>query len=211
MNNHTDWPDVVAPLRRAMAKHGWRTLSVQLPPISDYLATSDNTALWKELEQEIHRRIRVAIEYCQKKRIFNLVLLGHQFGAVMASRYAATQSSKNTLGAIVAVNLYSPTDHLWMDADSRHDLTTNIKIAFLDLVPSQSPDFVLSQAKNRKLSMNNSDHDKYKQIHIIGTDYTFRGAERTLISRIQGWLTKIAPSMEVQIATPKQNPADVIQ
>ena len=211
VNNHADWPDVISPLRKAMAKHGWHTLSVQLPPISNSQSTSTNTAQWEALEQEVHRRVRVAIEYCQNKRIYNLVLLGHQFGAVMASRYTTAQASEKALSALVTINLYSPTNLLWLDANSQRDLTTNVKIAFLDIVPSQSPDFVLEQAKIRKLAMSNPGHDKYKQIPIIGTDYSFIGVEKTLISRIQSWLTKLAPSMEVQIASPAQKKADISQ
>ena len=80
-----------------------------------------------------------------------------------------------------------------------------VNTAFLDIVPDQSPEYVLELARNRKSAMTKLGHDKYKQIHIIGTDYTFRGAETTLVSRIQGWLTKLAPSMEVQFVPEAAN------
>jgi hypothetical protein len=172
--------------------------------VSTYPAASNDTAQWQSLEAEISRRIQAAIAYCHNKRIFNLVLLGHQFGAVMGSRFAAKQSGDNTINALVALNLYSPANRLRMDADVNREFTTNIKIAFLDIVPGQSPQHVLELSENRKSSMTKSDHDKYRQIHIIGTDYTFRGAEQTLLSRIRSWLTKLAPSMEAQISPTAQ-------
>ncbi len=200
LDGHADWPDVISPLRQALPRYGWHTLSIQLPTVSADNATRNDSAQWERLEEEISRRIQAAIAYCHNKHIFNLVLLGHQFGAVIASRFTAKQSGNNTLSALVALNLYSPTNQLWMDSNANHESTTSIKIAFLDIVPGQSPEHVLELAENRKSSMTKPSNDKYKQIHIIGTDYTFRGAEQTLLSRIQSWLTKLASTMEVQIS-----------
>jgi alpha/beta superfamily hydrolase len=202
VNNHADWPEVIAPLRQNLPRYGWHTLSIQLPTVSASLAATSDSAQWDSLEQEVQRRIQAAIKFCQDQRIFNLVLLGHQFGAVMASRYIAKQAGNNSLSALVTLNLYSPATRAWTEADPNRALVTNIQIAFLDIVPGQSTEYVLELAERRKSSMTQSNNDKFKQIHIIGTDYTFRGAEQTLISRIHGWLTKLAPSMEVQI-TPK--------
>ena len=210
INNHADWPDTIAPLRQNLPHHGWHTLSIQLPAISASQAAGEDTTQWSDLEQEIQRRIQVAIDYCHERRIFNIVLLGHQFGALMAGRFvgnSASNSGENKpVSALVVLNLYSPVNRMWMDGAINLELASNIKIAFLDIVPGQSGPHVLELAKQRKAAMLQTGHDKYKQIHIIGTDYTFRGAESTLLSRIHSWLTKIAPSMEVQMS-PAQQPS----
>jgi hypothetical protein len=86
-------------------------------------------------------------------------------------------------------------------------MAADINTAFLDIIPGQSPEFVAELAARRKAAMNKLGHDKYRQIHIIGADYTFRGAEQTLISRIQAWLTRLAPSMEVPFAPVAAQPA----
>ena len=208
-DGHADWPDVISPLRQNLPRYGWHTLSIQLPTAPAYEPTRNDTAQWQSLEEEISRRIQAAITYYQKKRIFNLVLIGHQFGAVMAGRFIAKQSADNTISAVVTLNLISPANPLWMDRDANCDLAAGIKIAFLDIVPDRSPQHVLDLAETRKTAMTKPGYDKYKQIHIIGADYTFRGAEQTLLSRIRGWLTKLAPSMDVQMTPSAIQPVDV--
>jgi hypothetical protein len=208
-NSHADWPDAISPLRRQLTSYGWHTLSIQLPVPSRY-PRGDDSAQWESLEQEIQRRIRAAIQFCRSKRIFNLVLLGHQFGAVAASRFVAQQGGDNTITALVTLNLYTPIHRAWNEPESLPTMTTNFKIAFLDIVPSQSSKYILQLAANRKIAMGKLDHDKYRQIHIIGADYTFRGAERTLSSRIQAWLARLAPSMEVQLAPTTNQPMDAV-
>jgi hypothetical protein len=211
LDGHADWPDVISPLRQSLPRYGWHTLSIQLPTAPAYQATRNNTAQWQSLEEEISRRIQAAIAYCHNKRIFNLVLIGHQYGAVMAGRFTAKQSADKAISALAAINLISPTNPLWTDGDANRELATSINIAFLDIVPDRSPQHVLDLAENRKTAMTKPGYDKYKQIHIIGADYTFRGAEQTLISRIRGWLTKLAPSMEVQMTPSAIQPVDATQ
>ena len=209
-NTHADWPEVISPLRRQLTLYGWHTLSIQLPAIPQYDTAMRNPAQWESLEQNIQRRIQAAIQYCRSKRIFNLVLLGHQFGALSAGRYVAQQRGDQAISALVTLNLYSSVNPDWIEPETLRKMIANIKIAFLDLVPSQSPDYVLQLAADRKAAMNKLGYDKYRQIHIIGADYSFRGAERSLISRVQTWLARLAPSMEVQIApatTPPTNAA----
>ena len=205
LNNHADWPEVIAPLRRRLTRYGWNTLSIQLPPPPTMTApipqSTDESSVTK-LEQEIDRRVQAAIEYCRSQRIFNIVLLGHQFGAIMASRYLANKASQdNSISALVAVNLYSPA----LDSEELPDLDTLSKIhgAFLELIPDRIPRYARELAEKRQTVMTRLGRDRYKQIHVMGADYTFSGAEFTLASRIQGWLAKLAPSVEVQMAAPQ--------
>jgi alpha/beta superfamily hydrolase len=212
---HADWPDVISPLRKQLTHFGWHTLSLQLPlvPQSPDIRTA---AQWDSVEQEIQRRIKIAIDYCRSKRISNLVLMGHQFGAIIASRFVAQQTNDNATSALVTLNLYTPINYsptnyspikkAWNDPKTLNAMATDIEIPFLDIVPSQSSDFVEELAATRKAVMSNLGHDKYRQIHIIGADYMFRGAEQILVSRIQAWLTRLAPSMEVQAPVAVQPP-----
>lgn len=206
LNAHADWPEVISPLRRNLTHYGWHTLSIQLPLKS--AAVTYNSTQWENLELETHRRIQIAIEYCLKQRIFNLVLLGHQFGALMAGKFVAKHPGNKAISAVVALNLYSPANHPWNTPKANQDLATSIKIAFLDIVPSQSPNYVVQLAAKRKAAMKKLGNDKYRQINIIGSDYTFRGTEQSLTTRIQAWLSKLAPSMEVQIPPLATQPAD---
>jgi dienelactone hydrolase len=206
INNHADWPEVISPLRRRLPRFGWNTLSIQLPltaAVDDTIKQPQpgNDSLFDALEQEIDRRIQAAIAYCHQQRIFNIILLGHQFGAIMASRYAAHNPSQETaVSALVALNLYSPVT----DSEKllSRDILANLNIAFFEVVPGESSTYVLQQAKKRRIMMNQLGHDKYKQIHIMGADYTFSDVEITLASRIQGWLAKLAPNAEAQTTDP---------
>lgn len=203
---HADWPEVISPMRRQLTRFGWHTLSIQLP-LAPQSPAPRTPAQWDSMEQEIQRRIKVAIDYCHSKRIFNLVLLGHQFGAMAAGRFVA-KSRDSGISALVTLNMYTPIHQAWNDPKTLAAMAADIQTAFLDIVPDQIPDFVLATAATRKAIMVKLGHDKYRQIHIIGADYTFRGAEQTLASRIQAWLTRLAPSMEVQFAPAAAQPAD---
>lgn len=198
LESHADWQEVISPLRNHLPRFGWHTLSIQLPVGMPLKPSSE----LKSLETEIHRRIQAAIEFCRSKQIHNIVLLGHQFGAVMAASFIASKdNTDNPVEAFVALNLYTPA----ISGVNAHvtNSVEKIKIALLDILPMRSSDHVLSIATQRKALMQRLNHDKYKQIPIIGTDYTFTGAETTLVTRIQGWLKKLAPSVETQSPTAK--------
>ncbi len=205
-NAHADWPEVIGPLRRDLTRYGWHTLSIQLPLTTTPTATMTAAQL-AELQLDIQQRIQVAIEYCRSRRIFNLVLLGHQFGAIAAGRFVSEPANANALSALVALNLFSPVDFPANPATDDNDWITQIKTAFLDIVPAQSPEHILQLANERKTTMLKLGHDKYRQIHIIGSDYSFAGSEHSLLTRIQAWLTRLAPSMEVPVAPTGLAPA----
>ena len=212
VNGHADWPDVIAPLRRRMTQYGWNTLSIQLPQAREITQAlkrppAANDSAFTAMEQEIDRRIQAAIAYCHDQKIVNIVLLGHQFGAIMASRFAAKYTSQeNSINALVAISLFSPV--MESDIFLNQDTLKEIHTAFLEVTPNQSSLFTLDIARKREAFMKRSGHDKYRQIHIIGADYTFSGAEITLASRIEGWLARMTTSVKIQ--QPDQNAAPAL-
>ena len=117
-----------------------------------------------------------------------------------AASYSISQN--NSISALVVLNVYSPMIN--SEIILNRDMLAKITTAFLEVVPDQSPNYVLELAEKRDVLMNKLGNDKYRQIHIVGADYTFSGAETTLASRIQGWLNKLAPSMEVQLTEPME-------
>lgn len=199
LNSHADWPEVVSPLRRRLADLGWSTLSLQLPAGSasafdiNKNQQNDNSA-YNAFAQEVSRRIQLAISYCRNQHITNIVLLGHRFGAILAARFLGDISTPDhSINTLVTVSLYSPI----MNSDTllNNDTLEKIKIPFLEIIPGQSEKYVLQLAQTRKILMERSGHDNYRQILIMGADYTFSDAEITLASRIHTWLAKHSSSV----------------
>jgi pimeloyl-ACP methyl ester carboxylesterase len=206
-----DWPDVIAPLRKALPAHSWNTLAIELP-----LPAKGADGLW-QLEPYFtasRSRIQSAINYLQQQGITNIVLIGHGLGAAAA---AVCVSGNNPLkvSGLAAISLGAPPGSEAKPYGP--DLLEKIHVPILDIYGSRDFDEVTASAaarataarrgelaalrsqqlealkrspQARHLSTNHNGYIAYRQLELMGADHTFRAAEPTLIKRIMGWLKK---------------------
>ncbi len=82
---HPDWPQVIQPLRVALAERGFHTLSIQMPVLDN---TFDAPA-YVPLLADADKRIQASIKYLKQQDWAPTALIGHSLGSTMASHYLA--------------------------------------------------------------------------------------------------------------------------
>jgi pimeloyl-ACP methyl ester carboxylesterase len=192
---HADWPAVIHPLRVALRKAGWHVLSLQLPV---YAGTSAKTL--PAHIQVTHRRIKSAIAYLNGKRILNLVLAGHGFGA--AAGLSFTAENQNTgVNALVVVGLYNANFATLNERNLR--ALTDITRPVLDIVGALESEAARDAARERLAVSGTAGNENYRQVFIIGNDQGFSRADFELADKISKWLKKHAPGMQMRINNTK--------
>ena len=185
---HADWPDIITPLRSELPLKGWNTLSLQLPILPD-------STLPNEMDQvfiEIDARINAGIDFYAEKGIYNLVLIGHSFGAVAGYKYLDNKvDRRKEIIAFVGISLYNDF--------SINLVSMNLNIPILDIYGSRDFDKVLESAKHRILAAKKSQAINFSQVELIGADHNFTGLSNNLIKRVGTWLNNQAPSMLLKL------------
>ena len=206
-----DWPDVIAPLRKALPAHSWNTLAIELP-----MPAKGADGLW-QLEPYFtasRSRIQSAINYLQQQGITNIVLIGHGLGAVAAAVCVSGNDPLKVSG-LAAISLGTPPGS--EPKSYGPELLEKIHVPILDIYGSRDFDEVTASAaarvtaarrgglaamrsqqlealkrspQARLLSTDHNGYIAYRQLELMGADHSFRGAEPTLIKRIMGWLKK---------------------
>ncbi len=218
MGGHPDWPDVISPLRQSLPRHGWATLSIQLPAfergaqISDYGGTIADVSL----------RIEAAIKEFRENGIGNIVLLGHGLGAVMGASHLASNPNSG-VAAFVAISMPTYKEGgAWMqltnsieklrvpmlDIFGRNDLRSVINYA--DQRARAARRAGLNASKNRQVAGSQQSSTAtggfsktggfiaYRKFQIAGANHFFSGHERTLSKRIVGWLKHHASGVSIK-------------
>lgn len=188
---HPDWPDVISPLRQDLPEAGWATLSIQLPVRPNEATFEDYPPLFPAA----NTRISAAVRYLQQQGLLNIVLVGHSLGAAMGAHFLAEKAlGSEFIRAFVGIGMNQAPGSVAHTPDA----LANITIPLLDLYGAQDLDGVLDSAKARSRAAKRVNNADYQQIAIAGADHFFLGLEATLVKRVAGWLTKTAPSMELQ-------------
>ena len=190
---HPDWPQMISPLRRQLPGYGWNTLSIHISLIKDNASKKD----YERLYQDTHRRIKSAINFFEKRGIYNTVLIGHSLGASMALTYVNNVKKKPSgIIAIVGVSMY---DHIEL---AKNYMTAyaiaKTKIPVFDIFGSRDNVEIKHSVRNRYLAAKKSNNKIFTQLEIRGADHFFTGLEKKLLKRIRVWINNRAPSMEIE-------------
>lgn len=209
---HPDWPEVVAPLRKALPDFGWITLSVQMPVLPRTAELSDYGPLF----EDVPSRLDSAIAELQSRGIQNIVIIGHGLGSIMAASYLAERDN-TPVKAFIGISMG---DYQYIDKhfDTTH-LLAQIAMPMLDIYGSRDNSAVVNTAQlraraaqlaglsatmNRQLNVyqksangrsaatRKAGYITYRRFEIAGADADFTGFEAILIKRIVGWLKQHA-------------------
>jgi pimeloyl-ACP methyl ester carboxylesterase len=217
MGGHPDWPDVISPLRKSLPKHGWSTLSIQLPTFEKGGQISD----YNDTMATVSARIKAAIEHFLSIGNSNIVLLGHGLGSTMGASFLAS-TPDNGVAAFIGISMpYYRDGEEWMDLTKSIE---KINLPMLDVYGSNDLTSVINNADKRALAarrgglkasknrqfdgFNRSATAKgafskiggfiaYRKFQITGANHSFRGQERILSKRIIGWLKHHASGVSV--------------
>jgi pimeloyl-ACP methyl ester carboxylesterase len=178
MAGHADWLEVIHPLRRGLTRHGWETLSLQMP-----LASVGATAQeYEALLTEAFPRLQAAIDYYSRRQINQVVLLGHGLGGRMVLRYMAEKGNAKVNGLVLLGMAVDEQDKASQEALKK------VKLPVLDLVGDLDLPGVLASGQLRRKMARYGGNTAYRQASIAGADHFFHGRDAALLLRVRGWL-----------------------
>ncbi|KRT58406.1 alpha/beta fold hydrolase [endosymbiont of Ridgeia piscesae] len=192
MGANPDWDQVIHPLRTALPKHGWETLSIQLP----VAAPGATQAEWLRLIPEAFPRIRSAAKFFREQNNHNLVLIGHSLGARMGLEFLADGAPPEAIRAFVAIGLPTPQEQ---EENPVYETLRKLKLPMLDLYGSRDLASVTDTARLRRIVAKRAELQAYRQDRIEGADHFFSNLEQTLINRTRAWIRRHAAGEERQL------------
>lgn len=225
MGTHPDWPEVIGPLRRALPRYGWASLSVQLPVFDRHTAAEAYVSTLDEAAE----RIGAAVAYLRGRGIEKVVLIGHGLGATTGASYLA-ETPGSGIGGFVAISMTSDES-----ASARLDgpkLLERIALPILDVYGSRDLPRVVAGAAARSAAARRAGHDAsrrnnlapfrmsasaqegfskrmgliaYRQFGIAGADHDFVGFEAVLIKRVIGWIKHHAGGITMPATAMRQD------
>ncbi len=182
--DHADWPEVIGPLRRHLARKGWDSLSLQLPRPVDPLSKTDRQAA---IDQAAGR-IQAAFDLFAAEETEDLVLLGHGLGAEMALAYAAGNPAEQLRG-LVAIGLAAGDGG---EQDPALQGIIRLQRPMLDLVGEREASEVLASAQARHGAAKRNQLQGYRLDRMAGADHHFTGLQESLLQRVGSWLRRVA-------------------
>jgi len=196
---------VVTPLRHALPKHGWSTLTLafdypyepkillavddataEQEPVVDE-ASQDNAETVEEAADEPaplpaisnQDRIQAALAFLQAKDVRRIIFLGHGAGGDMAIELLDT--IKTPVSALILVGA---------TARPENDVFSGFNFPMLDIYGANDLDAVPDAVQHRKMLMKRIDNTRYQTRRIEGADHIFLGLDATLTATVNGWLRK---------------------
>lgn len=181
---HPNWPQVVEPLRSRLPEHGWTTLSLQMPILSNDASSKDYIPLFPEVAP----RIEAGIKYLQAKGLSPIVIVAHSMGSRMGSYFLATHP-KAPITAFVGIGMGAGFADPALDNPAS---LRKIHIPVLDLYGSRDLKFVLDSVKARAAAAKAAHNTDYTQVIEKGSGHFFDGHEKDLVRIVSEWLDKHA-------------------
>ena len=175
---NADSPEIVRPLRQGLARAGWETLALQLPPAYD----GENAAAWVARNQTIGERIDAARQWLQTRRLNDPVLVAPGASAELAMSYA-TKLKPDDLRALVLIS-----SHATFTPEHREAIIKN-GLPVLDLVAGYDDPTILDAALTRAQSAAVTNEMVLESRHLVGARPGFRNNGNALVTEIRAWLT----------------------
>ncbi len=190
---HPNWDQVIRPLRSQLPDHGWSTLSVQLPVLSNEAEYKDYIPLFKEVTP----RINAAVKFFKSKGVQNIVIIGHSLGSGMAGYYMANNPD-SSIRALVAVGVSG----VMYKSDTKVGYLESLKkitVPILDIYGSNDLEQVLKGEKDKAATARKAGNKNYTQVKITGANHFFDNKDDVLVKRVRGWLAKNAAGTEIKV------------
>ena len=179
---HSDWADVINPVRVTLAEEGWRTLSLQMPVLEKDAKYYDYVALF----DDAHPRIEAAIGYLKEQGIENIVLFSHSCGVHMAMDWVK-HNGDDKIAAYIGAGM-GATDYQQKMAEPFP--LDKMKVPVLDIYGSDEFNGVLRMAPERLAAMKKANNPKSSQQVLEGANHYFNTEEQSeaLAEAVSAWL-----------------------
>ncbi len=179
---HPNWPQVVYPLRVGLTEHGWATLSLQMPVLSNDARPKD----YAPLLDEVAPRLDAGIAFLRGKGARDIVIVSHSLGGAMAAYYLA--SGDRPVKAFVGVAMSLGLSQGRID-DA--DYLKKIHLPVLDLYGSKDLEAGVKGAAARAAAA--AGNAAYQQTEVQGAGHFFDGKDKELVRIVSEWLNRTVP------------------
>jgi len=177
-NQHPDWEEVIRPMRQALPRFGWSTLSIELPRVPKNAGDKEKA----QLLEQASAYILAAQAQLQNRTVNRIVIIGHGLGARMAVDWLS-KTPQSSVAAMVLISM--------ADGEAKSGIDSNAELQkvngpVLDIIGTHESKTVMMAARERFQFRNQK--KRYRQIKIAGANKHFRQHEEELVKRIRGWL-----------------------
>jgi alpha/beta superfamily hydrolase len=167
---HPDW-NMIGTLRTQLAEHGYTTLSIQMPVLSNEAQAGAYDALFPEAEA----RIQLAADFLRGKGYKKIAIVSHSMGSAMSLNYV-----KNNQSGLLA----------WVSAGLGHNYTySGIHIPVLDLYGEYDLPPVMSMAKKRAKSLKGT--ARSSQVMVPKSDHFMNNHEAEMMQAVTKFLDSL--------------------
>lgn len=191
-NEHPDWPDAIAPLRAALPKYSWCTLSIEVPdiikrasPVQVSLedAATETSPIELPNQTLVFARIQAAIEKAKTEGVEQFAFLGYKTGASYALAFLASNASAGSALALIDIE---PTPNLseYETAQLIRQITQPVLDYYVNNVGSEQFAMWRKQAANQRAEKKGD----YIQLDSIPDRVTGKNGKQLLIQRVRGFL-----------------------
>lgn len=191
---HSDWQDVIHPLRTKLPEKGWASLSIQLPLNKPQKQDANGQ---KQLIESTMPRIDAAIAFLRSKSYQYIVLVAHGYGTLISLNFLQAKASASSPDGTPLVNaaiiIGTPSSGNTMPLNSAA-MIEKITIPLLDLYGSRDNLSVVRSAKARKAAAHKAGNQAYRQTQTIGANHFYTGLDEELLNYVYYWLNKTLKS-----------------
>ena len=180
---HPNWPELVYPLRTGLPEHGWNTLSIQMPVLSNDATFYD----YMKILPQSHPRINAAVEFLNQKNTKNIIMLTHSCGVHMGFDWLHKNQDAG-ITAFIGVGMGS-TDY--GQPMLQPFALQDIKIPVLDIRGENDYPAVIKNAVRRMKRIKQAGNPKSQQRVVEKSDHYFTGRGDALLEEVADWLNSL--------------------
>ncbi len=180
---HPNWPELVYPLRTGLPKHGWNTLSIQMPVLSNDSSFYD----YMKILPQSHPRITAALDFLKQKKTKNIIMLAHSCGVHMGFDWLHKNPDAG-ITAFIGVGMGS-TDY--EQPMLKPFALEDIKIPVLDIRGENDYPAVQRNAPRRMKRIKQAGNPKSQQRVVPKSDHYFTDRGDALLKNVASWLNTL--------------------
>lgn len=180
---------IMKPFRDYLSKHGWMTLSLQMPVLESGIPLME----YYEKVPEATNRILAGVEFLVDQNIRNIVIIGHGFGGVFALNFLANQTNP-IVTALVIIGL--PSSKPKFPKSQLKNMLEIVEIPLFDIGLNRKNTRFPGDLKKRKRLLRN--HKNYQQLATNEVAAQFRDSGSILVKRVYSWIMRVTPGVEIR-------------
>jgi len=180
---HPDWPELVYPLRTGLPQHGWNTLSIQMPVLSNDSTYYD----YLEILPQSQPRINAAIEFLKQRNAKNIILFAHSCGVYMGFDWLHKNPGAG-INAFIGVGMGSTDVGQPM---LKPFALEDIKVPVLDIRGENDYPSVQKNAPRRLQRLKQAGNPKSQQRVVENADHYFTDRNDALLEEVVEWLDSL--------------------